>query len=179
MNSRLTMEPATAVDVVLWSHLETGRRAVVLLEVKLSEGNFSHCKGRFSRGNRRQDVCSPPDFSLMTRRLLPTQAREADPGPALLGDIREESREREAAFPNADLDGLVHFEKDMQQPMRNLAIARGLEQEGVVDMAAFALCVHDANPEIAAQWANWQELLPSPSLAPLIHASQIVGHRRI
>ena len=53
----LDHEPATAVDVVLWSHLETGRRAVVLLEVKLSEGNFSHCKGRFSRGNRRQDVC--------------------------------------------------------------------------------------------------------------------------
>ena len=80
----------------------------------------------------------------------------------------------EAAFPNADLDGPCPFEKDMQQPMRNLAIARGLEQEGVVDMAAFALCVHDANPEIAAQWANWQRLLPSPSLAPLIPASQIV-----
>ncbi len=50
-------EPATGVDVALWSWLENRSRAVVLVEVKLSEGNFTHCGGRISRGNRRRDVC--------------------------------------------------------------------------------------------------------------------------
>ena len=50
-------EPATAVDVVLWSRLADGRRAVVLLEVKLSEPDFTHCNGRTSPANQRRDVC--------------------------------------------------------------------------------------------------------------------------
>ena len=50
-------EPATGVDVALWGRLKNHRRAVVLIEVKLSEGNFTHCGGRKSRRNRRRDVC--------------------------------------------------------------------------------------------------------------------------
>ena len=50
-------EPATAVDVVLWSRLDDDRRAVVLLEVKLSEPDFTHCNGRTSPANHRRDVC--------------------------------------------------------------------------------------------------------------------------
>ena len=34
-------EPATGVDVALWGRLENRRRAVVLVEVKLSEGGFT------------------------------------------------------------------------------------------------------------------------------------------
>ena len=51
-------EPATGVDVVLWGQLAGGERAVVLLEVKLSEGDFTHCGGRDSPGNQRRDVCA-------------------------------------------------------------------------------------------------------------------------
>ena len=50
-------EAATAADIVLWCQLDNGLRAAVLIEVKLSEGDFSHCGGRYSQGNRRQDVC--------------------------------------------------------------------------------------------------------------------------
>ena len=50
-------EPATGVDVVLWCWLENGRRAAVLLEIKLREDGFTPCNGRTSRGNRRKDVC--------------------------------------------------------------------------------------------------------------------------
>ena len=50
-------EPATGVDVALWGRLKNRRRAVVLTEVKLSEGNFTHCGGRKSRRNGRRDVC--------------------------------------------------------------------------------------------------------------------------
>ena len=50
-------ETATAVDVVLWCRMEAGQTAVVLLEVKLSETEFTPCKGRTSSANRRTDVC--------------------------------------------------------------------------------------------------------------------------
>ena len=169
-------EPATGVDVALWGWLENRRRAVVLLEVKLSEGNFTHCGGRTSRGNRRQDVCESAKLFL------------DDPSPCYLRRPWRKKRDRRYweifsrshgsvrdAFPNADLNGPCPFAYDMQQPMRNLAIARGLEQEDTVEQAWFALCPHDANPEIAAHWANWKHLLPDPSMAPSLPASEVVA----
>ncbi len=61
-------EPATGVDVVLWGRLEDGARCVVLVEVKLSETDFTHCNGRTSRANRRRDVCDSADLFSRTRR---------------------------------------------------------------------------------------------------------------
>ena len=78
------------------------------------------------------------------------------------------------AFPNAALDGPCPFAYDMQQPMRNLAIARGLEQEDMVERAWFALCAHDANAGIAEHWQAWKQLLPDPTMAPFLPASEVV-----
>lgn len=78
------------------------------------------------------------------------------------------------AFPNADLGGQCPFAYDMQQPMRNLAIAKGLEQEDMVEKAWFELCVHDDNPDITRHWADWKRLLPDPSMAPLLQASEVI-----
>ena len=50
-------EPATAADVVLWGRMRYRQPAAVLLEVKLSEGEFTSCGGREIRGNWRKDVC--------------------------------------------------------------------------------------------------------------------------
>ena len=63
----------------------------------------------------------------------------------------------------------------MQQPMRNLAIARGLEQEDMVEKAWFALCLHDDNPDMARHWAAWRDLLPDPSMAPFLPASEVIA----
>ena len=41
-------ETATGVDVVLWCRLSDGAPGVVLIEVKLSEGGFTHCGGLVS-----------------------------------------------------------------------------------------------------------------------------------
>ncbi len=169
-------EPATAADVVLWGRLEIRRRAALLLEVKLSEGEFTSCGGRESRGNRRKDVCQ--SASLFMR----------DPNACYLRRPVRQRRDRRYweifarshgsvrnAFPNADLNGPCPFAYDMQQPMRNLAIAQGLEQEGTVRKAWFALCAHDANPDIAALWSDWSHLLPETSMAPVLPASAIVS----
>ena len=171
-------EPATAVDVVLWSRLTDGRRAAVLLEVKLSEPDFTHCNGRTSRGNRRRDVCESaslffedPRACYLRRPLRKRRDRRYwDIFTLEHGSVR-------GAFPDADLLGPCPFSESMQQPMRNLAIARGLEQDGdsAVEKAWFALCVHEGNTDVAEHWEGWKGLLPHPSMAPVLPASDVVG----
>ena len=169
-------EPATAADVVLWGRLRFRRSAAVLLEVKLSEGEFTPCGGRESRGNRRNDVCQSaslfmhdPNACYLRRPVRQRRDRR-------YWEIFARSHGRvRNAFPNADLNGPCPFAYDRQQPMRNLAIARGIEQEGTVHKAWFALCAHDSNPEIATLWSDWSHLLPEPSMAPVLPASAIVS----
>ncbi len=169
-------EPATAADVVLWGQTSSRRRAAVLLEVKLSEGEFTACGGRESRGNRRKDVCRSaslfmhePNACYLRRPVRQRRDRRYwEIFARSHGSVRN-------AFPNADLNGPCPFAFDMQQPMRNLAIAQGLLQDGTVHQAWFGLCAHDANPQIAALWSEWSHLLPEPSMAPVLPASAIVS----
>ena len=113
-------EPATGVDVVLWSRLEDGRKAVVLVEVKLSEDGFTTCNGRRSRANRRRDVCD-------SARLF-----FGDPAACYLRRPKGKQRDRRhwqifagghgsvrEAFPGADMDGPCPLAGNAQQPMRN------------------------------------------------------------
>ena len=168
-------EPATAVDVVLWGHLGSGRRGVVLLEVKLTEDKFTHCNGRTSRGNRRQDVCQSAQLFL------------DNPGDCYLTRPYRKTRDRRywrifadsyggmsQAFPHSDLSGSCPFAYDMQQPMRNLALARAVEQEDMAERAWYGLCAHDQNREIAGHWSAWQDLLGPATPAPLIPASSVI-----
>ena len=168
-------EAATAVDVVLWSRLANGRRAAVLVEVKLSETGFTPCKGPKSNGNRRKEVCQ-------SARLF-----FDDPGACYLRRPWRKDRDRRYweifaashgsvrnAFPGAALNGPCPFIRDAQQPMRNLAIAHGLQQEGLVANAWLALCRHDDNPDVAAHWEAWQAMLPDQAAAPCLRASTIV-----
>ena len=170
-------EPATAVDVVLWSRLPDGQRAAVLFEVKLSETGFTHCRGRTSRGNRRKDVCDsaqlffddPTACYLRRPRRKQRDRRYWEIFAASHGSVRN-------AFPGACSEGPCPFAFEAQQPMRNLAIARGIEQDGnsVVTRAWFALCAHDDNAEIAGHWDDWRAMLPDPAMAPALAASHIV-----
>ena len=168
-------EPATAVDVVLWSRPEDGRRAVVLIEVKLSEDGFTTCNGRDSRGNRRKYVCksarlfsSDPNACYLRR---PWRKRRDRRYWAIFASAHGSVRN---AFPGAEIDGSCPFAGNAQQPMRNLAIARALEQEGTVAEAWFVLCVQDDNPDVREHWKAWSGLLPDPAMAPLLPASAVV-----
>ena len=168
-------ETATAVDVVLWSRLHDDRRAVVLVEVKLSEGGFTQCYGRKSRGNRRKDVCqsarlffdNPRACYLRRPWRKQRDRRYWEIFAASHGSVRD-------AFPGTDMDGACPFALDAQQPMRNLAIARSLEQEGAVAKAWFVLCAHDHNPDVTAHWQAWREMLPDPVMAPSLPATKVI-----
>ena len=168
-------EPATAVDVVLRSRLADGRRAAVLVEVKLSEDGFSICNGPDSCWNWRQDVCESAEVFF------------DDPNACYLRRPKRKRRDRRYweiftekhgcvrdEFPGADANGPCSIAGNAQQPMRKLAIARALEQEGVVDEAWFVLCAHDGNPDVPRHWEVWRGLLPDPDMAPLLPASAVI-----
>ena len=168
-------EPATAVDVVLWSRLANGRRAAVLIEVKLTEGGFTTCGGRRSRANGRTDVCesaqlffADPDACYLRRPKGKRRDRRYwQIFAASHGSVRD-------AFPGADIDGQCPFAGNAQQPMRNLAIARALEQEETVAQAWFALCAHDHNPDVNGHWEAWRALLPDPGMALSLPVSAVI-----
>ena len=64
----------------------------------------------------------------------------------------------------------------MNQLMRNLAIARALEQEHILEKAWFGLWAHEDRPDMAGLWRDWQNMLPDDDRngAPLLPASEIV-----
>ena len=168
-------EAATAVDVVLWGRTASGGRAIILVEVKLSEEDFTYCGGYRSRHNQRRDVCesaplffdNPGDCYLRRPEGRSRDRRYWEIFSRAYGSVRE-------AFPGAMLEGGCPFAHGMNQPMRNLAIARGLEQDGSVDHAWFMLCSHDDNTDIKTRWDQWKGLLPDPSMAPMLPASEVV-----
>ena len=169
-------EPATAADVVLWGQTDSRRRAAVLLEVKLSEGSSQPVAGVKPRESAQRRVSVREPLHARPERLLPAIARVRQRRDRRYWEIFARSHGSvRNAFPNADLNGPCPFAYDMQQPMRNLAIAQGLVQDGTLHQAWFALCAHDANPDIAALWSDWSHLLPEPSMAPVLPASAIVS----
>jgi hypothetical protein len=142
-------------------------------------GWFTLCNGRNSRSNHRKDVCSSAALFF------------DDPTTCYLQHPHGKARDRRywsifanahgtvaAAFPGAPRERACPFAGDSQQPMRNLAIARGLEQDGVVASAAFGLCAHDDNPDVAEHWASWRRLLPRAGMAPLVPASVVLAAGR-
>ena len=168
-------ERATAVDVVLWSRLPDGRRAVILVEVKLSEGGFTECSGPESRGNRRKDICNSARKFFDNPRACYLQRPWGEQRDRRYWEIFAASHGSvRAAFPGANTKGACPFASDAQQPMRNLAVALGLEQDGAVAKAWFVLCAHDDNPDVAVRWRDWRAMLPDPEMAPSIRASEVI-----
>lgn len=167
-------EPFTACDVAVFVKDETGCRGVVLIEVKLTEGEFSHCNGATSRGNRRKDVCGSADtfFADPTACYLrhPYRAKRDRRYWQIFerkfGSVRE-------AFPGTDLGGPCPFRGDGQQPMRNHALALGLVQEGVADFVAFGLVHHDDNPDVVPAWDEYTSTVADPSMLFRLPASAV------
>lgn len=169
-------EPATAVDVMLWCRLPGGSRAAVLVEMKLTEPRFTHCGGRKSNGNQRKDVCrsaqlffDDPNACYLRRPVRKWRDRRYwEIFTRSYGSLKN-------AFPNANLEGECPFAFDMQQPMRNLAIAQAMVQEGMAEKAWYILCAHDSNPDIAGHWQAWQHLLGGTTKAHFLPASEVVA----
>ena len=169
-------EPATAVDVVLRGRLPNGDCAAVLVEMKLTEKKFTHCGGRTSSNNHRTDVCqSARLFFENPRDCYLTRPDRKDRDRRYWEIFTQSHGSLQNAFSNANLDGECPFAYDMQQPMRNLAIAQGMVQEGMAQKTWHVLCAHDHNPDISGHWEAWQHLVGNATPAPFLPASEVIA----
>ncbi len=155
-------ERATAIDGVLWGE-RGGKRVVVLVEVKLSEGGFTTCGGKDSRGNRDRDPCrdgrlffEAPERCYLTRPYRKTRDRRYWAiFEAAHGSVCD-------AFPKVE-PGPCPFAHDAQQLMRQHALALAMEQEGLADEAWVLVLHHDANPDVPGHFDAYRELVADPT----------------
>lgn len=168
-------EAWTSSDIGIEVRDSLGRRGIVLIEVKLTEDGFSRCNGRTSSGNRRPDVCSSaraflaePTACYLTRPLRARRDRRYwEIFAAAHGSVT-------AAFPGVDQSGPCPFAFDLQQPMRNHALALGLVQQRRFDFARFGLVHHDDNPDVVPHWEQYRTVVTDPGMLFRVPASRVV-----
>ena len=171
-------EARTAVDVWVEVIDDGGLRGVVLLEVKLSEGGFTPCGGRSSRGNRDHAPCesaavlfAQPERCYLTRPFRATKDRRQW---MILSREGDEAGLR-GVYPNVPEHAACPFEKDGNQIMRNHALGAGMVQAGRADFFAFGLVHHDANPDVVASWDAYVSLLATGAPLVRIPASNLIA----
>jgi hypothetical protein len=170
-----TNEVWTSADVGIEVHDGSGRRGIMLVEVKLSEGGFTPCRGRTSAGNQHRDVCESanaffvdPSACYLTWPLRARRERRYWPIFAgAHGSVR-------SAFPGADLAGSCPFGTDLQQPMRNHALALGLVQARRFDFARLGLVYHDHNPSVLPHWDQYRDLVADRETLFRVPASSVI-----
>jgi hypothetical protein len=168
-------EPRTTADVGIEVRDAAGRRGIVLVEVKLSEAGFTACGGRGRARNARRDLCdsaaaffAEPNACYLTRPHRAPRDRRywtifAGTGPSL-----------RAAFPGVDLGGCCPFANDMQQIMRNHALALGLVQSGRYEFARLGLVHHDDNPDVPPHWEQYCRVVADPAVLFRVPATALV-----
>jgi hypothetical protein len=168
-------EPRTTSDLGIEVRDAAGRPGIVLIEVKLSEGGFSACKGRGSRLNGRRDVCdSATAFFAETGACYLTRSAHARRDRRYWSIFAAADGSVQAAFPGADLGGCCPFAGDMQQPMRNHALALGLLQSGRYEFARFGLVHHDDNTDVLLHWGRYRDMIADPEVLFRLPASAVI-----
>ena len=168
-------EKFTASDVAIHVEDDRGRTGVVLVEVKLSEGGYTHCNGATSDANMRKDVCAdaskffdePRACYLRRPRHARRDRRYWDIFEAAFGSVR-------AAVPGFAGERCP-FEGNHQQLMRNHALALGLTQAGETAFAAFGLVHHPDNHHVLEPWDVYRSLVADASPLFRIPADQLVN----
>jgi hypothetical protein len=128
----------TQIDVVLSGTRQDGSRVGALIEVKLTETDFSACSAFLNPDNAWRHVCRSPGvfggdptscFQLANHGSGPRRRRYAD---LLAGHAAEPT-------PHAD-DGGCWVRRGRNQPMRNLALATAMVEQHELDAAVWAVC---------------------------------------
>lgn len=165
----------TQVDLLLRGLSPGGTKGVTLVEVKLSETQFNSCSAFDSARNERRDVCRKagpwggnPAACFQLRNYDGPNRRRYDEHLRLAWVVTETP---ECPF------------RELNQPMRNVALARALIDRGEADVAVFALCAPLGNVHIWRQWRRAESIfasLPDVSLRalPVERVLAVVGESR-
>ena len=148
----------TQVDVVLRGRAADQRRLVALIEVKLTETDFSGCSAYTNPTNPRRDVChsdglfgSDTDNCFQLTNHGGEQRRRYD---TYLADVPVTS----PAPPYSGGGCLVR--NGLNQPMRNLAVAHLLLDTGQADTVVYALTAPAAHQAIWRRFTEVQAAFP-------------------
>jgi hypothetical protein len=164
----------TQVDVALTARSTSGAHAVVLIEVKFTETDFGWCSAYENPANPARDVCrSAGLFGGQPERCFQL---------ANHGHGRREYDRRLAStavvHPVAcDDDGGCLVRRGRNQPMRNLALAQVLLDEGEADEVVYALCAPVAHPTIWRRFDEVRSVFPNTSARRTValHAEDIAS----
>jgi len=152
----------TQVDVLLRGSAADGTRYIALIEVKLSEIAFGTCSAFDSPRNDRRDLClSPGPWGGDTSNCF--QLRNHD-GPAR----RRYDDFLRPAMVTTTANGCPF--RELNQPMRNVALALALLDRGEADATIFALCAPAGNAHVWRQWRGAEAIfaaIPGLSLKAL------------
>jgi hypothetical protein len=161
---------ATQVDVVLRGFDAAGSTCLALVEVKLSEIDFGPCSAYRADQNPERQTCRQdgpfgdnPDLCFQLSNWGGSTRRQYD---TYIGSMNSTSR-----------PGCL-FRLGMNQPMRNVALARALVQAGEAEHVVYALCAPEKNRPILRRWNEAEHLfseIPGVTLARLL-PSQVLDH---
>lgn len=168
-------ERFTASDVAVSVEDDRGREGVILLEVKLTEGEYTHCNGAISKNNMRKDVCAAAGkFFHEPRACYLTRPRYARRDRRYWDILETEFGSVRRAVP-AYSGERCPFEGNHQQIMRNHALALGLVQAGVSEFAAFGLVHHPKNRHVVEPWEDYRSLVADGSWLFRMPADELVN----
>ncbi|MEQ1504671.1 MAG: hypothetical protein ABMB14_20695 [Myxococcota bacterium] len=159
----------TQVDVVLTGVTEAGERVALFIEVKLSEIDFGGCSAWARADSDQRAVClGAGAFGGRASECLQL-ANRGDPErrryDEYIGDLRQ-----------TPLHAGCVFRLGLNQPMRNIALAKLLIAEKTFDRVAYGLCAHDRNVAIWRRWREAKAVFGEGDVALLdVPASSIVG----
>lgn len=147
----------TQVDVVLRGTSPSGNRVVLLVEIKFTEVDFGWCSAYENSANPFRDVCrSAGLFGRQPDRCFQLSNHGA-------GRRRYDQLLRDVAVAEPSgcrEDGGCIVRKSLNQPMRNLALAHLLLEDGDADRVAYALCAPAAHPTIWRRFAEFRAAFP-------------------
>lgn len=135
----------TQVDVMIACATHTGARTTLLIEVKLSELDFSQCSAYQATRNDSRDVCRA-DGPFGNDPAGCFQLRNHDRAPRRTYDLH--------LGPTSPTHNGCAFRLGVNQPMRNVAVGRALMAAGETDEVVHALAAPYGNRAI---WRRWGE----------------------
>lgn len=161
----------TQTDCLVKVRLADGGTHLLLIEVKLTEDEFSTCSAYQSPSNSRRHICSQPG----------PFGGDADGCFQLCNHDREHRRNYDIALalPTIRPEGLgCWFRDGANQVMRNVALARALMQRGEANSASMLLMAPDDHTTIWEQWRRHTATLAEVEGVQFgaLPASQIIPH---
>lgn len=168
----------TASDVGIIYRTAKNQRAILLIEVKFTEAEFTPCNGYRSCANTRRDVCEDwHTFCNETNMCYLVRTKHATKDRRYWEILTTEFGDVAHFIRNEDLTmGKCPFIRDFQQPMRNHTLALGmLQQKSIdIDIAHICLVYHDQNQGIRQKWQAYRNAVSDPGRVLTLPATKVL-----